>query len=125
TEQVQLDDASSADHKTLQDAAHAKAQPTGLYTLSLHDALPIVGSLQESGAAAKNLADLQQQGAEASTTLAELQAKLKTAQSQLDHATSERQNTRHAAANDNSQLSGQEQQADAAAKSAQSQRDAA
>ena len=52
-----------------------------------------------------------------STTLADLQAKIETAQSQLDAATSERDKTVAVVANTKSQLSGLEQQADAAAKS--------
>src|SRR5204863_4974857 len=79
-----------------------------LRSLTLHPYTTLFRSAsqqEQSGAAAKNLADLQQQDAEASAALADLQTKLKAAQGQLDAATSERDKTLAAAANAKNQLS--------------------
>src|SRR5204863_1097510 len=97
-----------------------------LRSLTLHPYTTLFRSAsqqEQSGAAAKHLADLQQQGAEATAALADLQTKLKAEQGQLDAAPSERDKALAAAANAKSQLSGLEQQSDAAAKSLASQQE--
>jgi chromosome segregation ATPase len=112
-----LDAATSERDKTLAAVANTRNQLSGLQQQADADAKSLASLQEQSDAAAKNLAALQQQATEASTTLAGLQAKIQTAQNQLDAATSERDKTLAAVANTRNQLSGLQQQADAAAKS--------
>ncbi len=97
--------------------ANAKNQLSDLEQQTDAAAKSLAGLQEQSGAAAKNLAALRQQDTEASATLAGLQAKIQTAQGQLDAAISERDKTLAAVANAKNQLSDLEQQTDAGAKS--------
>ena len=114
--QKQADEAKSALSKATAARAASQNELTDL-NKQISDARLAVGAQEQTSARARDFQAIDTKAKVAADQLAGLQAKIQTAQGQLDAATSERDKTLAAVANAKNQLSDLEQQTDAAAKS--------